>query len=150
MRIKFNPSGLRQTTWHEYSIRFLCGGLITAIAGIIAMKFGPAVGGLFLAFPAILPASATLIAKHKMEKQASAGFNGTKRGSSAAGVDAAGAFMGSIGLFVFALLAWRFVTRLNPWLVLSGATIVWVILSMLIWRIRRIATRSRRLEIGRS
>ena len=38
---------------------FFFGGLITAVAGVIAQRFGPIIGGLFLAFPAIFPASAT-------------------------------------------------------------------------------------------
>jgi hypothetical protein len=61
MRIKADLSALAQTKWHDYAVRFLFGGFITALAGIIAKKFGPGIGGLFLAFPAILPASATLI-----------------------------------------------------------------------------------------
>jgi hypothetical protein len=36
---------------------------MTAIPGWIASKYGPVVGGLFLAFPAIFPASATLVEK---------------------------------------------------------------------------------------
>ena len=96
------------------------GGLITAIAGMIAHKFGPGVGGLLLAFPAILPASATLIEKHEKQRKQSAGFDGTKRGRKAAGVDAAGAAMGSIGLFVFALLVWHFISRKDTWAVLEG------------------------------
>ena len=61
MRIQVDLSTLGQTKWHDYAVRFLFGGLITALAGIIAKKFGPGIGGLFLAFPAIFPASATLI-----------------------------------------------------------------------------------------
>ncbi len=53
----------------DYAIRFLFGGLITVAAGIIAKRFGPGIGGLFLAFPAIFPASATLIEKHEKEKK---------------------------------------------------------------------------------
>ena len=47
-------------------------GLITAVAGIIAKQFGPGIGGLFLAFPAIFPASATLIEKHEKQKKENA------------------------------------------------------------------------------
>jgi Protein of unknown function (DUF3147) len=69
MRIQADPSALRETKWHEYAVRFLSGGLITVIAGIIAKHFGPVVGGLFLAFPAIFPASATLIEKHEKKRK---------------------------------------------------------------------------------
>jgi hypothetical protein len=63
MQIKVDPSVIGQTTWYEYAVRFLFGGFITAVAGIIAKEFGPGIGGLFLAFPAIFLASATLIEK---------------------------------------------------------------------------------------
>ena len=69
MRIHVNPSALAETNWHEYAVRFVFGGLITAIAGIIAKEFGAVIGGLFLAFPAIFPASATLIERHEKEKK---------------------------------------------------------------------------------
>src|SRR3954465_13072328 len=98
MRIRIDLSSLRQTKWHDYAVRFLFGGLVTALAGIIARKFGPGVGGLFLAFPAIFPASATLIEKHEKKKKKCLGLNGVRRGRSAASVDAAGSSMGSIGL----------------------------------------------------
>jgi len=58
MQIKVDPSVIGRTKWYEYAIRFLFGGLITAVAGIVAKQFGPGIGGLFLAFPAIFPASA--------------------------------------------------------------------------------------------
>ena len=68
MDVRIDLSTLRQTQWYEYALRFLFGGLITAVAGLIAKHFGPAVGGLFLAFPAIFPASATLIEKHERQR----------------------------------------------------------------------------------
>src|SRR5258708_33239840 len=101
MQIKVDVSTLGQTKWHDYAVRFLVGGLITVVAGIIAKKFGPGIGGLFLAFPAIFPASATLIEKHERQDKESLGLEGAARGRSAASIDAAGSSMGSIGLFVF-------------------------------------------------
>ena len=60
---------MKETKWYEYAIRFVFGGSITVMAGVIAEKFGPVVGGLFLAFPAIFPASATLVEKHERQKR---------------------------------------------------------------------------------
>lgn len=137
MRIKIDLSTLRQTKWHDYAIRFLFGGLITALAGIIARKFGPGIGGLFLAFPAIFPASATLIEKHEKQKKESAGLNGVARGRSAASVDAAGSSMGSIGLFVFAFVVWQFMPRDRAWIVLGSATLLWLGVSVAAWQIRK-------------
>ena len=137
VRIKVDFSTLGLTKWHDYTVRFLFGGLITALAGIIAKKFGPGIGGLFLAFPAIFPASATLIEKHEREKKESLGLKGTARGRSAASIDAAGSSMGSIGLFVFAWIVWQFMPRDRPWIVLAAATLLWLGVSMAIWQIRK-------------
>jgi Protein of unknown function (DUF3147) len=137
MKIKVDPSVIGRTRWYEYAIRFLFGGLITAVAGIIAKKFGPGVGGLFLAFPAIFPASATLIEKHERQRKEEKGLRGTRRGKEAASVDAAGSAMGSVGLLVFALIVWRFAPHYSTWLVLMSATLAWLTLSVIIWHIRK-------------
>jgi hypothetical protein len=101
MIVRLNPSALRQTSWYEYLIRFAIGGAMTVVAGLIASRFGPVVGGLFLAFPAIFPASATLIERHTRERKEKAGLSGARRGKEAAALDAAGATLGSFGLAGF-------------------------------------------------
>ena len=110
---------------------------MTAGAGLIAKQYGPVVGGLFLAFPAIFPAGATLIERHEREKKEKAGLHGTVRGRKAAGVDAAGATLGSLGLFTFALIVRTFLVGHRPWLVLAGATAIWLAVSLLLWQIRK-------------
>lgn len=137
MRLKVDFSPLGQTKWHDYAVRFLFGGLITALAGIIAKNFGPGIGGLFLAFPAIFPASATLIEKHEKEKKESLGLKGEERGRSAASIDAAGSSMGSIGLFVFALVIWQFMAGHRAWVVLVSATLLWLGVSVTVWKLER-------------
>lgn len=137
MRIGINPSALRKTRWYEYAVRFVFGGLITAIAGIIAKKFGPGIGGLFLAFPAIFPASATLIEKHEKQKKQRAGFDGTISGRKAAAADATGSATGSIGMFVFASLVWQLLPRYSAWAVLLGATLMWLIVVAVSWKVRK-------------
>ena len=136
MRIKIDPSGLHETRWYELAMRFVAGGLMTAGAGLIAKEYGPVVGGIFLAFPAIFPASATLIEKHEKEKKEEAGLDGTVRGRKAAGLDAAGAALGSLGLLIFALLVKQFLVGHSSWLVLAGSTMVWLAVSLLLWLIR--------------
>ena len=79
--IRSDLAGLRRTKWYDYAIRFLFGGLITAAAGLIAQRWGPRIGGLFLAFPAIFPASATLVEKHERQKKNRAGLQGAVRGA---------------------------------------------------------------------
>lgn len=137
MKIEINPAAIKQTTWHEYATRFLVGGLITAATGILAKEFGAVVGGLFLAYPAIFPASATLIEKHETEKKQAQGVMGVDHARQVAGADAAGAAMGSIGLIVFALMVWQLITGHNPWLVIVAATGIWLVVSVMIWWIRR-------------
>src|ERR1700693_5932262 len=101
MTIKIDPSGLKQTKWHEYVLRFFAGGVITVVAGVIARKWGPGIGGLFLAFPAIFPASATLIEKHERQRKQKKGLHGEERGTDAAAIDALGSARGSVGLVAF-------------------------------------------------
>jgi hypothetical protein len=133
MRVHFDFSALRKTRWYEYAIRFLFGGVITAATGIVAKHFGPVVGGLFLAFPAIFPASVTLVAKHEKEKKQKVGIDGTVRARKAAALDARGAAMGTFGLGLFALLVWKLLPGWNSIAVLSTAVLAWLIVSVLIW-----------------
>ena len=56
-----------------------------------------------MAFPAIFPASATLIEKHEKERKARAGIRNTLRGRQAAALDAPGA--------VLAVSVWRVCCR---------------------------------------
>ena len=133
MKVHVDASALRRTSWSEYGMRFLFGGAITAAAAVIAKKFGPGVGGLFLAFPAIFPASATLIEKHEGQKKERKGLHGTSRGRAAAGIEAAGAAIGGIGLIFFAILVWRLLPSLSTWTVLGIATLAWLAVSVTLW-----------------
>jgi hypothetical protein len=81
LTVKVDFSNLKTSRWYEIAIRFAAGGLITALVGIIAMEFGPRVGGLFLAFPSIFPAAATLIEKHEQRKKRRMGLAGGSAGS---------------------------------------------------------------------
>src|SRR5436309_325097 len=136
MRIKVDPKSLKQTKWYECAIRFFLGGAITVVAGLMAKKFGPAIGGLFLAFPAIFPASATLVEKHEAEKKTQEGMHGEERGRDAAALDAAGAAMGSIGMLVFAAFVWQLLPEHSTALVLGGAAVLWFLVSCCLWFVR--------------
>jgi hypothetical protein len=136
MIVQLNPSALRDIRWYEYVIRFALGGAMTVIAGLIASRFGPVVGGLFLAFPAIFPASATLIEKHVRERKEKAGLSGARRGKEAAALDAAGAALGSFGLAAFAVVIWLVIER-SPTLALVLATTAWLAVAVLAWTGRR-------------
>jgi Protein of unknown function (DUF3147) len=141
MTIKIDASGLKQTKSREYALRFVAGGVRTVIAGIIARKWGPGIGGLFLAFPAIFPASATLIEKHERQKKQKKGLHGEERGTDAAALNALGAAMGSIGLVAFASVGWWLIPRYPAPLALSGATFAWLLVSFSVWTIRQLGRR---------
>ncbi|MDB5108257.1 MAG: hypothetical protein JWM69_1198 [Candidatus Binatus sp.] len=136
MKIGIDLSGPKNARWYEYAIRFLFGGLATLATGTIAKKFGPEIGGLFLAFPAIFPASATLVEAHERKKKRDAGVHGDKLARNAAGVEAAGAALGSIGLIGFAITVIWFLPAHSPWAVLPGAAAVWFATSFLVWKVR--------------
>ena len=137
LKIQVDLSALKKTKWSEYFLRFLFGGAITAITGALANHYGPAFGGLFLAFPAIFPASVTLVEKHERERKEGAGIPKTIRGRQAAALDARGAAMGSIGLVGFAFVVWKLAPIWNGALTLLMAFVVWLAISVLIWRLRR-------------
>jgi hypothetical protein len=119
MTARVDPSGVKKTSWKEMAVRFVFGGLITALAGFIGKLFGPAIGGLFLAFPAILPATVTLVARHDNRRLA--------------GIDAMGAALGSLGLIAFGLVVWGLATHTAGGLVLVVAAIVWFAVSAAAW-----------------
>jgi hypothetical protein len=133
MRVSVNISALTRIRWYEYVPRFVFGGAITALAGIVAKEYGPGVGGLLLAFPAIFPSGATLLEKHEKEKKHAAGLPGENRGRKAAALDAAGASLGALGLVIFAVLGWKLLLVLPLWAVLSIATVVWFVVSAGAW-----------------
>ena len=137
MRIELDLSSMHRSRWSDYALRFAFGGIVTAVTGLIANRYGPGVAGLFLAFPAIFPAGATLIEKDEIEKKRKAGLNGTARGRAAASIDAAGAAMGTLGLIAFAILVWRFLPGHSSLIVLPAAGLAWFAISMLAWRIRK-------------
>ena len=136
MVVKLNWSALREGRWYEYALRFALGGLATVLAGAVAERFGPQVGGLFLAFPAIFCASATLIETHERERKHEAGLAGRRRGTDAAALDAAGAGLGSIGLAAFGLTVWMLAPALQL-AALAAAAALWFVVSTAVWRLRR-------------
>jgi uncharacterized membrane protein (GlpM family) len=118
-KVHSDPDKITQTSWKDYGIRFLFGGIITAAVGVIAKAFGPVIAGLFLAFPAILPASLTLLAKHESNK--------------AAAIESLGAAFGSIGLMVFGLVLWLLAPPAGALVTLAVATVCWLLASVLAW-----------------
>jgi hypothetical protein len=133
MVVKFDGAGLSQIRPHEYATRFLFGGAVTAVAGVIAKHYGASFGGLFLAFPAIFPASISLVAKKEKEKKSKAGFNGNERAKDAAGLDATGTALGCLGLMAFAAVVAYALESHGLAETLAVAMAAWFLVASLAW-----------------
>jgi hypothetical protein len=137
MIIEAKFSSLKQTNFREHLVRFVLGGAVTVAAGLIGRKWGPVIGGLFLAFPAIFPAGATLIEEHEVKRKWEIGRDGRGRGRQAAALDALGAALGAIGLAAFAVVLWRFLPGHSSWAAVGFAVAAWAIVSGGLWILRK-------------
>lgn len=122
MRPELAASQLKETKAWEYGVRFLFGGAITLATGLVARWWGPAIAGLFLAFPAILPASLTLVKQHE--------------GRAEAVDDARGARLGALALIAFAIVVAALAGALHPAAVLALATAAWLAVALGAWFLR--------------
>jgi Protein of unknown function (DUF3147) len=136
MYVRARLSGLHGGHWYEFAIRFALGGLATVLTGVIAAVWGPVVGGLFLAFPAIMPATVTLVEKHEREKKEKAGLSGARRGCEVAAIEASGAALGGFGLMAFAAVIWLMIPAMT-WPAFLAASAAWTAVSLFMWSIRR-------------
>jgi hypothetical protein len=89
------------------------------VAGTITVVFGPRVGGVFLAFPAILPATLTLLERDK--------------GTVAAVGDARGALAGALGLVAFAVTVIVVGQRASAAVALLAALGAWIVASLTLY-----------------
>lgn len=119
---EFAPQQLKGTKTWEYAVRFAFGGSITVGTGLVAKVWGPLIAGLFLAFPAILPASMTFVKRHDGREKATD--------------DARGARLGSVGLTAFALVVLLAVDHAAAPIVLALAAIAWVAVDVTLWFMR--------------
>ena len=115
-RITFEVSRLRDLDFGDLAVRFAFGFLISAVVGAIGLATGDRIAGLFLAFPAILPASLTLIAR--------------KDGEDEAKVDAVGACFGSAGLAAYGAASWFLLPRMGPTPAELVALVAWGVVAI--------------------
>lgn len=104
---------LRQVEPKELLVRFALGAAVSIVAAIISKALGARLGGVFLAFPAILPASLT--------------FLQDKEGTRQADRDAIGAVLGGAALVVFAAVGESLFARHNSAVVLVAALGAWTV-----------------------
>jgi hypothetical protein len=137
MMVQAKLESLKGIKLHEWAVRFFFGGTVCVLAGLVARRFGPEIGGLFLAFPAIFPAGASMVEAHEKKHKARVGLDGTNRGRTVAGLDAAGAALGSFGLAGFAMTCRVCLPHLGRGAVFVSATVVWAVLSVSAWLLRK-------------
>ncbi len=113
---------LRSISTRQYFVRFAFGFVISVIAAVIGDIAGARIGGLFLAFPAILPATLTLVER--------------KEGIAQALSDIRGATLGAIGMIAFALVM-VFTVRHSPALAVPAALMGWIVVSALAYLLMR-------------
>ncbi|MGN6606214.1 MAG: DUF3147 family protein [Jatrophihabitans sp.] len=111
-----DPSKVKQTKPRHWLVRFAFGAGTSALAGVIGSTTAPVVGGAFLAFPAILLASLTLMRNQE--------------GRSACRDDARGATAGALGLVAFALGGAAGFTRLHPAATFGLAALAWAVVGL--------------------
>jgi PncC family amidohydrolase len=117
---------LRKVRPGDYAMRFVFGAMISTVAGVLTLTVGPRFGGLFLAFPAVLPATLILLEK--------------KEGLAQAVSDVRGAAIGSLGMIAFAVVAFMLVKG-NPVLALAAAAAAWVVTSGVVYLVLRLLAR---------
>jgi uncharacterized membrane protein len=121
MKPRIDVSMLRKTTKRQYAVRFVLGACVTVVTGLISHLCGPRVGGLFLAFPVLLPASLTAISDDE--------------GRAAAVNDARGARFGALSLVPFAVVVWIGSALWTPLSTLTLAFATWAGTSVGLWLI---------------
>jgi hypothetical protein len=113
---------LRSVKPHEMLLRFGFGAAISVIAGLGGAELGTLVGGLLLAFPAILPAALTLIERDD--------------GNRAAVHDVGGAIFGGAGLIAFGAVAYLTLGRIASGSALCAALAAWAVVSLGLYVLR--------------
>lgn len=107
-----SPGGLRQVPRRDLAIRFAFGAGVSTVASLIAIGFGARAGGLMLAFPAILPATLTLLEQEESTRKAAD--------------DDLGSVLGALGLAAFAVLAWWLFVRAGGAATIAAAGFAWL------------------------
>jgi Protein of unknown function (DUF3147) len=118
-RPSFDSSQATEARPHDLAIRFVAGGLTSIAAGLVTLAFDARVGGILLAFPAILAASLTLIEQQEDSVDARE--------------DARGAVAGGFALAVFAAVAAVSFGHVAGALALAVAALAWVVTAGLLY-----------------
>ncbi|WP_067177605.1 DUF3147 family protein [Microtetraspora niveoalba] len=135
-RIRVQPSRLKKVTKREMAVRFVFGAVISVVAALIGRRWGGVTGGVFLAFPAILAATLTLI-QHEEHKRAPAVQ------------DARGAMLGAVGMVAYAACVWVLAPRIPAHFALLAGLGVWAAVSAALYFLVWVGFGHRRSGSGR-
>ncbi len=114
--VELHPGRVARVRRRELLGRFAFGAAVSALATVVGWVVDARAGGLFLAFPAILPAALTLVSK--------------KEGREAAGSVLRGALLGAAGLVAFAVVVAATLDRWPAPLALGAGLVAWVVTSV--------------------
>ena len=110
--IRISLRDVRRVPLRDLAVRFAFGAGISTVASLIAILAGARAGGLMLAFPAILPATLTLLEREESARKAEdADF---------------GSVLGALGLAAFAAVAWWLLPRVGAGVALVAAALAWL------------------------
>jgi hypothetical protein len=115
-RPAFSPHKVLRVKPRALLVRFVSGALTSIVSGAVSLAFGARVGGVLLAFPAIMAASLTLIEQQE--------------DSAEAREDARGAVVGGCGLTAFAVVAALTLGHLAWGLALVAAAGAWALVAL--------------------
>lgn len=113
---RLDAKKIKEARPRDLGYRFLAGGMTSVAAGVVTLLFGPRVGGILLAFPAILAASLTLIEEQE--------------DSAEAREDARGAVMGGLALGAFAAVGAVTLGKIGAALALLCASAAWALVAL--------------------
>jgi hypothetical protein len=119
VRPRVDAGALKEARAWEHALRFVFGGIVTVVVGLVARRWGPVIAGLFLAFPSIFPASITLVRRHD--------------GRAKAVDDAKGACVGGAGMLAFSCVVRAAASAWRPAMVLAMATLAWAAVDLGAW-----------------
>ncbi len=117
--VGFSFGAAKDAPLRDLVVRFGFGFVVSAVAGVIAMTLGARAGGIMLGFPAILPATLTLIEKKQSEQDAEH--------------DDIGAILGAAALIVFAIVGWQLFPRIAAAGALAAAAAAWLVAALVLY-----------------
>jgi Ca2+/Na+ antiporter len=119
MMPQVRPAEVGKHSLRDYAVRFAFGACISLLAGVVGLKFGARAGGVFLGFPAILPASLTLIQK--------------RAGKTEAAIDSEGAVLGAVAFATFATFIFVMVEHLGVIATLLVGLALWLLVAIALY-----------------